>query len=228
MTLDVRHRLPAHRLVLLVLVGMALVLAAAQPARADIRGGDFPRASQVKASMHGKGAWERALGDPDFKALGAKPAACRSDRPFRAAKEFRNAYYYGAVKGTKKYHGIAELTTYRFGSTKAARQAMTRLDKFLTACPTSVEWVCQDCDGVWTYHRAPAVHRPLGDQSVTWNERKVGMGVAKGHAIAARTGRIVVVTVVSHQTDPDRMKTPRAPTWKRTMSVARKALVKAS
>jgi len=225
---DVPRRSSALRLLLVALLGTALILLAPPQVHAAINGTEFPSASQVKTSMNGKGKWSRSLGDPNFKAIGASPAACRSDLPFAEATEFRNAYYYGSIAGNKKYHGTSEVTVYRFGSDDDAVQAMAGLPGFLTACPKSKEWVCERCDGIATYYRTPAAPRPVGEESVAWNERSVGMGIAKGHAIAARTGATIVVTVVSHQTDPERMKTPPAPTWKQAVSVAGKAVNKAA
>lgn len=212
---------------LVAALAVCLVLAGPIPARADIPKSDFPRAAQVKASMKGSGKWMRSLGDPNALAVGATPAGCRSDLPYAGAIEHRHSFYMGPIPRTTKYFGVAEVTVYHFATPAAASQSMTDLPGFLVDCAKSVEWWCEDCDGIATIYRTPAVPRRAGEQSVIWNQRSVGMGITNGHAIAARTGGTVVVTVASHQTNPETMKTPPRPTWKRTLSVAKKALARA-
>lgn len=220
-------RLCRWRVLLAGALGVCLILAAPPAARADISRGDFPGAAQVKSSMSGKGSWHRRLADPDVVALGAAPAACRSDLPFAAAIESRDAGYSGSLSGEKAYHGQTQLSVYRFASSRAAVAAMASLTVFLRDCRVSDEWVCQDCDGVWTYARRPAAPRRVGDQSLAWNQQTLGMGRGNSRVIAARTSRVIVVTTVSHQTDPESMKKPPKPTWKSTISVTRKALARA-
>ncbi|HYO17590.1 MAG TPA: hypothetical protein VES02_02855, partial [Dermatophilaceae bacterium] len=149
---------------------MSLILAAPPTAQADVSRTDFPSAAQVKSSMSGEGKWHRGLGDPNFVALGATPAACRSDLPFAAATESRSAGYLGSLAG-KKYRGQAQVSLYRFESKRTAAQAMAALTVFLRDCRVSEEWVCQDCDGIWTYARRPAAPRRVGDQTLAWNQQ---------------------------------------------------------
>ncbi len=224
---EVLHKSVGWRAWLIAALAVCLIMTGPAPAHADIVRSDFPSATQVKASMKGAGTWNRSLGEPNASALGAEPANCRSDLPFATAAEHRNSYYMGSIARRKQYSGVVEVTVYRFATTAAARQALTGLPTFLAGCEKSVEWWCEDCDGIATIYRTPAAARRVGVQSVTWNQRSVGMGVANGHAIAARTGSTVVVTVASHQSDPVSMATPPRPTWKRTLSVARKALARA-
>ena len=215
------------RALLATVLGACLILAAPAAAHADITRADFPRAAQVKASMDGTGKWQRGLGDLNFVPLGATPATCRSDLPFAAATESRSVGYFGSLAGTKKYHGQAQVSVYRFTSKRAAAKAMAALKEFLRDCRVSEEWVCQDCDGIWTYARRPAATRRVGDQAIAWNQQSLGMGRGNGRVIAARSSRVIVVANVSHQTDPESMKKPPAPTWKTALSVTKKALARA-
>ena len=166
------------RVVLSAALVVCLPLVAPPEARADITRTDFPSAAQVKSSMKGTGKWQRGLGDLNFVPLGATPAACRSDLPFAAATESRSAGYFGSLPGTKKYHGQAQVSVYRFTSKRAAAKAMAALKEFLRDCRVSEEWVCQDCDGIWTYARRPAAPRRVGDQTIAWNQQSLGMGRA--------------------------------------------------
>jgi hypothetical protein len=177
--------------------------------------------------MSGSGTWHRGLGAPNFVALGATPAACQSDLPFAAATESRSAGYSGPPAGGREYHGHAEVNLYRFASKLAAAEAMAALKVFLRHCRVSEEWVCNDCDGIWTYARHPATQRRVGDQSIAWNQQTLGMGRGNGRVIAARSHRVIVVATVSHQTAPESMEKPPKPTWKATISVTRKALARA-
>ena len=209
-----------------VLLGVLILVEAPLSATAAIPRTEFPSATQVKASMLGKGAWHRSLGEADAGAVGARPSQCRSEQPFAAATEFRNSFVRGSV-GRKRYSGVAQVTVYRFASTQTATDAMSGLPGFLSECARSVEWWCENCDGIATIYRTPAAARRVGEQSVAWNQRSVGMGVANGHAIAARDGSTIVVTVASHLTDPEHLTAPPRPAWKQADSVARKALVRA-
>jgi len=221
------HRLPGSRVFLAAALGVGLILAAPLAAQADITRTEFPGAAQVKSSMNGTGKWHRGLGDVNFVALGATPAACRSDLPFAGASESRTAGYVGSLAGKKKYHAQAQVSLYRFTSEDDAAGAMAALKVFLRDCRVSDEWVCQDCDGTWTYARRPAAHRRVGDQSLAWNQQTLGLGRGNGRVIAARSSRLIVVATVAHQTDPESMKKPPKPTWKATISITRKALARA-
>jgi hypothetical protein len=221
------YRVPRWRALQAVALGACLILAAPPTAQAEISRTDFPNAAQVKSSMNGTGKWHRGMGDLNFVALGARPATCRSDLPFSGAIESRTTFYVGSLAGKKKYHGQAQVSLYRFRSKRTAVEAMAALKVFLGACRVSEEWVCQDCDGIWTYARRPAAHRRVGDQALAWNQQTLGMGRANSRVIAARSNRAIVVATVSHQTDPASMKKPPAPTWKSTISVTKKALARA-
>lgn len=215
----------------LVAVAAALaMLVTAAPSRAQgtVTRTDFPSAAQVKAAMNGADTWTRSLGRPGFVALGAEPAACRSDVPFAAANDSRKGYYEGGMSTKRPYYGFVEVTVHRFSSARAANRALQGLPTWLADCARSVEWVCKQCDGIATIHRTPAAQRRVGAQSVTWNQRSVGLGVANGRAIAARTGATVVVTVASHAIGPDSLEAPPRPPWGRGLSVAKTALARAA
>jgi hypothetical protein len=210
--------------------GLAMLVAvtAPSPAQDTVPGADFPSAAQVGAAMNGADTWTRSLGRPGFVALGAKPAACRSDVPFADASESRKGYYEGGMSRKNPYYGFVEVTVHRFASAGAAKRALKGLPTWLADCARSVEWVCKQCDGIATIRRTPAAQRRVGTQSVTWNQHSVGLGVANGRAVAARTGATVVVTVASHAIGPDSLQTPPRPPWGRGLSVARTALARAA
>lgn len=209
-------------------LAMLVAVTAPSPAQDTVPRADFPSAAQVRAAMNGADTWTRSLGRPGFVALGAKPAACRSDVPFAAANESRKGYYEGGMSRKRPYYGFVEVTVHRFASARAANRALKGLPTWLADCARSVEWVCKQCDGIATIHRTPAAQRRVGAQSVTWNQRSVGLGVANGRAVAARTGATVVVAVASHAIGPDSLETPPRPPWGRGLSVARTALARAA
>ena len=119
------------------------------------------------------------------------------------------------------------MNVYRFASKRSAIEAMAALEVFLRDCRVSDEWVCQDCDGLWTYARRPAAPRRVGQQSFAWNQQTLGMGRGNARVIASRSSRLIVVATASHQTPPESMKKPPKPTWRTTVSIARKALARA-
>ena len=227
MVLTTPLRSAGWRVPLAVALASCLILVAPPTARADITRTDFPTVAQVKSSMKGAGKWRRGLGDLDFVPLGARPAACRSDLPFAAAVESRSAGYFGSLVGSRKYDGQVQVNVYRFASKRSAVEAMAALEVFLGDCRVSDEWVCQDCDGIWTYARRPAAPRQVGRQSLAWNQQTLGMGRGNARVIAARSSRLIVVATASHQTAPESMKKPPKPTWRTTIAIARKALARA-
>jgi hypothetical protein len=209
-----------------VLAG-AMLVGASVPATAGaaITRSDFPSLSYVKTAIGGSGAWGRAFSREG--PLGAKPARCRSDLPFSAAREYRSAWYNGPLRSTRSLTGVTSIKVYRFGSASSARRAMAKAEAFVTDCPKSTEWVCTNCDGVWDIRRKLAPARRVGTQSFAWKEVSAGLGVENSRVIAARTGRTVVVVNVGHQTDPVDARTPKAPSWSRAEVIAKEAIRKA-
>lgn len=209
-----------------LVVALGLMGTTAAPAQAAITDSDFPKKQQVKVLLKGKAPWTRHLASG--RPLGATPVACRSDLPYGGAVEYRSAWYYGGLARTSKYTGHAEIQIYRFTSTKDARAAMKRVKAFVTGCPTTTEWVCEQCDGIAKIQRHPSAKHAVGKQSYSWTERRLGMGAERARIIAARTGRTVVVTTAAHQTDPTILTYPPPVTWKQTTALAKLATKKAA
>jgi hypothetical protein len=206
-------------------VGVALVGMSAAPAATPVvTSSHLPSKAKVKDIYNGSGSWFRAVGAPNSAPLGAKPSQCRSDLPFAGALASRGAAYSGPIHNVRKYFGSADVTLYRFASVALASQAIDNASGFAAACPTSDEWVCEECDGIATFHRTPATGHKVGTESVAWNQRTDGMGMTRGHVIVARYGKQVVVVYAANGTDPDITNYPTSASWSRTESLARAAL----
>lgn len=201
------------------------VLGLTSAGMAAIPTSDFPTVKQAKSAMNGTGQWGRWVLDRNEGApIGAKPSRCRSDLPFRAADEFRTAVYFGPVAGQSDFGGTVHDTVYHFASTKKAKHAMAGVTDFLTACPRSVEWVCEQCDGIWTAKRTVLSVPTIGAQSIAWNEKRSGMGLGNGRAIASRRKDTITVTFVMHGTSPEIVdEYPPRPTVDQAVQVARDA-----
>lgn len=205
--------------------GLVAVGLLATPAGAAITRSDFPTASSVKADLSGAGSWTRHVSRGGIGApLGAVPARCASHLPFQGAVESRAAFYRGALRGTSQIHGQAAVEVYRYSTKAKARRAVAATAAFVKDCPTSVEWVCERCDGIWESRRTPARARSVGAESVAWTERQYGMGVDSMRVITARTGRTVVQVSVSRVSSPEDMTVPKPPTWASADGVAKAAV----
>lgn len=206
-----------------LLVGLTVA-----PAQAAVTRSDYLPKSVVKATMGGTGTWYRAVGERNWAPLGADPAACRSDLPLSRARETRSAFFWGPKPASPTYYGQVQVTIAQFSTKKKAKRGMRKIARWVPACPTVVEWSCTDCDGIAEYERTPAKPRTVGTQSYAWREKSIGMGVSNGRAIATRRGRIIVIVVAAHQTDPVNMTMPPPPRWRQAVKLARQSLNRAT
>lgn len=221
-----RVRWPFRRSGVSLVAGVILALAqltAVQPTAGAVASSAVPSVSTIKRSMSGSGSWSRWVGDP-ASPVGVDPSTCGSDVPVAQSVERMAASYHGRVKGKKRYYGSVQVQVARFVSAVAAQGALSGLRDWVRACPRSEEWYCTECDDGFSARRSVAARRRVGEQSVAWNERRYGLGVTNGHVIAARTGRTVVITYVAHSGNPEDARVPKAPSWARTVAIAKKAV----
>ncbi|MGB8020224.1 MAG: hypothetical protein WCF04_03250 [Candidatus Nanopelagicales bacterium] len=219
------------RALIAALFAAVLLVAGAMPAGAVTGGTQFPRASWVKAVMKGKGAWDRTVVSGstwDSAEYGVSPARCDLGAYLGGYSSAREAWYDGGLKGSRTVWGEAQVTVLRYPSTSAAASALTQVGSYANDCAQAEEWVCSYCDGGWTAYRTAAAPRRVGEQSVAWRERRVGMGVESARVIATRAGATVVLVDVARSGDPATMRTPKYPTWKKADKIARKALATAT
>ncbi|MBM9461116.1 hypothetical protein JK386_14535 [Nocardioides sp. zg-536] len=226
------------RAVLLALAAVLLTVpvltapALTTPAGADSYVKIFPSRAVVKSALGGTGRWVPYRAG-DVRALGATPAACRSDLQlldFRFAK-VRN--YYGHEKGMP--HSVstrAEIAVVGYASRAKARAAVARLRTYAERCPRVREWTCEDCDGVATTVRTSVRTRRVGTESTAWRFREVGNFKSKGYAVVARRGTTLVRVTVSRIRDPFAAKTgwtyPKLIDEREVVRLARKALAQAA
>jgi hypothetical protein len=85
---------------------------------------------------------------------------------------------------------------------RAARKAVRRNASYPQRCPKVVEWVCTQCDGIWTTWRTRVPAARVGAQSVAWRFRELSNAKAKGHTIVARRGTTVVRVTVGRARYP--------------------------
>ena len=195
----------AARLCLALLALAVVVLGAvsvAPPAGAVIDRSDLPTKSTLKLVLEEGGRWS-ANTYGNTRAVGARPGNCRSDEQMLAFGEDRGRGYYGPPAGpSDDFPTLAKVDVFRYDSVRTAKRAVTRNANYPDRCPKVVEWVCTQCDGVWTTWRArvPAAH--VGKQSVAWRFRELSNAKAKGYTIVARTGTTVVRVTVGRSRYP--------------------------
>jgi hypothetical protein len=88
--------------------------------------------------------------------LGVDPSACTMDQSLRSADSAINAGYRYPLpprqgEGASQIAAFVEI--YRFGSSSQAEEALAAMHTTAAACAgqTVREWVCENCDGVWTF-----------------------------------------------------------------------------
>ena len=211
----------------IALAGVALLVAAATPSHADIGRSDFPSAAALEQAVGESEDWSRYVSKTDQGGvLGSRPRGCKSDGPFRAAREFRSATYWPnrADPGADVAY-TAGITVHRFGSARSAARAVKRARAFVTRCPKSTEWVCTQCDGIYTTWQRPTPLRRVGEQSVALAGRQMGNFGSRFRSVVARDATTVVrVSVAVGSTDVDG---PRFPTTRPTKAQVRAVAVEA-
>ena len=68
----------------------------------------------------------------------------------------------------------ASVEVFRYATVRAAKRAVARNGSYPQRCPRVVEWVCTQCDGVWTTWRSRVAVPRVGQQRVAWRYREVG------------------------------------------------------
>lgn len=207
----------------LVLVGMLLlavgVVASAVPAQAVISRSDLPNKATVKTLLNGTGRWFVNTYD-DTRALGARPAGCRSDLQMGSFREDRGRRYGGQQAGVPPEVRVdARVDVFRYATARAAKRAVARNGSYPERCPRVVEWVCTQCDGVWTTWRSKVAVRAVGEQRVAWRFREIGLPKSAGFTVVAREGTTVVRVSVRR----DRL--PGEGAWTYPKPVAKKKAV---
>ena len=215
------------RLALLVLaVGALGAVSIAPPASAVIDRSDLPTKSTVKLTLRESGRWS-AVTYGNTRALGARPRNCRSDQQMLAFREDRGRGYYGPPAGPSDNVGaLAKVDVYRYDSVRTAKRAVKRNASYPDRCPKVVEWVCTQCDGIWTTWRTRVPAARVGKQSVAWRFRELSNAKAKGYTIVARKGTTVVRVTVGRSRYPgdSPFTYPERISKKKSVNLARIAL----
>jgi hypothetical protein len=190
----------------LTLIALAVVVlgaaSVAPPAGAVIHRSDLPTKSTVKSVLKEGGRWS-SYTYGNTRAVGARPGSCRSDEQMLSFREDRGRGYYGPPAGPSDDVGaLAKVDVYRYNSVRTAKRAVTRNASYPDRCPKVVEWVCTQCDGVWTTWRARVPAARVGAQSVAWRFRELSNAKAKGYTIVARKGTTVVRVTVGRSRYP--------------------------
>lgn len=190
----------------LLVVGMLVlgvgVFAPAVPAQAVIPGSDLPSKATVKSLLNGTGRWYASNYD-DVRALGALPAGCRSDLQMGRFREDRGRRYGGQQSGLPPEVVVdARVEVFRYANVRAANRAVARNGTYPSRCPRVVEWVCTQCDGVWTTWRSQVPVRRVGEQRVAWRFREIGNPKSAGFTVVARDGSTVVRVTVRRDRYP--------------------------
>jgi hypothetical protein len=118
-------------------------------------------------------------------------------------REDRGRGYYSPPAGPSDDVGaLAKVDVYRYDSVRAARQAVSQNASYPQRCPKVTEWVCTQCDGIWTTWRTRVPAAQVGAQSVAWRFRELSNAKAKGYTIVARRGTTVVRVTVGRSRYP--------------------------
>lgn len=216
---------------LLAVMAVVLAVAGAPPAGAVIARSDLPRKATVKAVLDEGGRW-RAYTYGDTRALGARPSSCRSDLQMLAFREDRGRGYFGPPAGPSDDVGaVARVDVFRYDSVRDAKRAVRRSGSYPDRCPRVVEWVCTDCDGIWTTWRSRVPAARVGEQSVAWRFRELSIAKGKGYTVVAREGTTVVRVSVGRARYPGGdgpFTYPQRIAKRKTVELARIALLTAT
>lgn len=218
---------------LLIAFGLSVLLGlSSQPAHAlgTITKSDFPAKTVVKSSMNGKGHWSSSRGR--FATLGGKPGDCRSDKQMLSFDRAKSRFFYGREKGMpRSIWSNAEIVVLRYPDTKSARRAVKRNASYPRRCPKVTEWVCNDCDGIWTTWRTRTLAAKVGRQSVVWRFREIGNFKSNGYTVVSRRGSTIVRVTVGRTRDVSARNGwvyPKLIKKREALRVARKALNRAT
>ena len=191
-----------RRRVLVLVIALVGAMLAPSTSAAEISSSDFPSKAAVKSELDGTGRWFTSVAG-SARALGAKPARCRSDLQMLSFAEDRVRSYSGLQRGLPtSVSGEAQVAVFRYKNASEAHLAVKRNASYPQRCPKTTEWVCTDCDGVWTTWRKRVAAPQVGRESVVWHYRRIGNFKHNGYGVVARRGRLVVRVEVG------RLRTP--------------------
>ena len=219
---------PSSRIRVFVVALLVLavgVVASAVPAQAVISRSDLPSKATVKSVLNGTGRWFAGTYG-DTRALGSRPSACRSDLQMRNFREDRGRVYSGRQVGLPGVGASASVDVFRYATVRAAKRAVARNGSYPQRCPRVVEWVCTQCDGVWTTWRSRVAVPRVGQQRVAWRYREAGNARSAGFTVVARKGTTVVRVSVGRDRYPGEgaFTYPKPIPKKKVVKVARIAL----
>lgn len=223
----------SRHLSVLVALGLAFATWGAPGAQASdthrAAASHFPTKAEVKEALNGTGRWDR--GPFDVAAVGARPAACRSDLQMLNFSSVRARFYRGAEPGMPTSTSTsARVAVFSYPDVASASAAVANNATYPQRCHKVVEWVCNDCDGIWTTWRTSVTSKRLGAQSTLVRTRELGNFPAKGWTMLARRGSTVVRVTVDRTNElvDEEMTHPRRPDRKSVRRLTRAALRAAS
>lgn len=160
----------------------------------------LPSLAAVKKAMHGRGVWNRNRGSIDV--VGSKPSACNSQALMLNYRDVRVRLYSGQEKGLpRSIWSNANATVFRYPDVASAKRAVANTASYARRCPEVTEWVCTECDGIWTTWRTRVRAPQIGAQRVIWRFREQGNFKSNGYTVVARRGATVVRVTVSRTRD---------------------------
>jgi hypothetical protein len=117
--------------------------------------------------------------------------------------EDRVRSYSGLQRGLpSSVSGETQVGVFRYESASEAHLAVKRNASYPQRCPKTVEWVCTECDGVWTTWRKRVAAPRLGKESRVWHYRRIGNFKHNGYGVVARRGSLVVRVEVGRFRSP--------------------------
>ena len=122
--------------------------------------------------------------------------------------------------------GDVQIAVFRYETAGEAHRAVKRSGSYPDRCPETTEWVCTDCDGVWTAWRNRVAAPEVGTESVVWHYRRIGNFKHNGYGVVARRGELVIRVEVGRFRTPleGSFSYPPLLPKKKALDVARLAL----
>lgn len=185
---------------------------------------DFPPTRQIATIMAGQGTWRRSFSSANYVPLGHNPEGCSSEQAFPRAELWRDGQYTGRLRAHPKLLGWVTISIFHFADPVAAATDFAHLGTWVSSCPQSREWYCEDCDGLTDYTRTRPAALNFAGGAVTWKENHFTLLPAGGRAIAQLTGSSVIVVWAGHSPNDVSNKTPKAPSLTRVKNLARAAV----
>lgn len=160
----------------------------------------LPSKAAVKKVMNGRGAWHRTAGSIDV--VGSKPRSCNTQELMANPRDVRVRDYSGQEQGLPRtIWSHTNAAVLRYPDVASARRAVANTASYARRCPKVTEWVCNECDGVWTTWRTRVRAPKVGAQRVIWRFREQGNFKSNGYTVVARRGATVVRVTASRTRD---------------------------